>query len=181
MWIHPFQILLISRSSMITNYVLSSTEMTTLHQNQCFLSWNSASNSNALYLHNPLDIFVAHKNHIRWLYYMCDNIADNIDKISSQNAPRNVVNTKVSCFTFTINLCKYFEQLWGDVHASTESTHVCAYALKQNGQQIPKILVQNTKGKFMPLNMQYFFIVHEFHLKYFSVSPVFLTWRKLLS
>jgi len=70
--------------------------------------------------------------------YMCDKTAYNINKISSQNAPCKTVNTKVSCLTFTANLCKYFEQLWGDVHISTESTHFRASALKQNGSSVLK-------------------------------------------
>lgn len=69
---------------------------------------------------------------------MCDKTAYNINKISSQNAPCKTVNTKVSCLTFTVNLCKYFEQLWGDVHTSTEFTHFRASALKQNGSRFLK-------------------------------------------
>ena len=69
---------------------------------------------------------------------MFDNAAYNIDKTGSQNPPCNAVNTKVSCFTFTANLCKYFEQMWGDVHTSTESTHIHGSALKQNGSRFLK-------------------------------------------
>lgn len=76
---------------------------------------------------------------------MCDNTADNIDKISRQNAPRNAVNTEVSRFNFTANLCKYFEQLRGDVHTSTESTHDCASALKQNGSRFLKYWFRTQK------------------------------------